>query len=174
MYYLSQFSNQKDVKTHFLPIYRSKKGQYCAVYKCHNRTGRVVLYKGTQLRFYNVIRKDLAQTALWIDAIRRKNLDGTDWKPTKQSVICGAHFVTGRFSKEVNSPDYCPKQFPKEYRTQSKTEDDIARHERVRHLISRFLSMLHDIHTFHYSFTVKKLFTGGNYLRKYGNWMQTI
>ena len=107
--------------------FSATKGHYCCVYKCHNRTGGRDPFK-----FFNVIRRDLAQTSLWIDKIRRMNEDGSDWKPNKNTIICGAHFVSKTMSTETNNPDYIPSIFPEQYKTQPKTEDDVARHERAK------------------------------------------
>ena len=78
-----------------------------------------------------MIRRDVAQTSMWIDKIRRMNKDGSDWKPNKNTIICGAHFIKETASKETNNPDYCPSIFPDHYKTKPKTEIDVARHERV-------------------------------------------
>ena len=72
----------------------------------------------------------MAQTSMWIDKIRRMNEDGSDWKPNKNTIICGAHFVSKVASKETNNPDYCPSIFPDHYMTKPNTENDVARHER--------------------------------------------
>ena len=93
--------------------FSATKGHYCCVYKCHNRTGGRDPFK-----FFNVIRRDLAQTSLWIDKIRRMNEDGSDWKPNKNTIICGAHFVSKTMSTETNNPDYIPSIFPEQYKTQ--------------------------------------------------------
>ena len=72
----------------------------------------------------------MAQTSLWIDKIRRMNEDGSDWKPNRNTIICGAHFVSKTMSTETNNPDYIPSIFPEHYKNQAKTENDVARHER--------------------------------------------
>ena len=56
---------------------------------------------------------------------------GKAWEPNQNTIICGAHFVSHKFSKETNHPDYCPSIFPVEYKTRPKTIQDVARHDRV-------------------------------------------
>ena len=67
-------------------------------------------------------------------AVGRINPDGTPWKPTKNSRICGDHFVSGQFSIESNHPDYVPSIFDDNRTFQKpkpKTKRDLARYERV-------------------------------------------
>ena len=44
--------------------------------------------------------------ALWIAAVRQEQ-----WKPTKHSVLCSAHFASGSKSNSPLSPDYVPTLF---------------------------------------------------------------
>ena len=81
-------------------------------------------------------------------AIGRINPDGTPWKPTKNSRICGDHFVSGQFSIESNHPDYVPSLFNddrKFRKPKPKTKRDLARYERVSVL---FMSWLHKFRNF--------------------------
>jgi hypothetical protein len=71
-------------------------------------------------------------------AIGRINPDGTPWKPTKNSRICGDHFVSGKFSIESNHPDYVPSLFNDNRifrKPKPKTKRDLARYERVSVLL---------------------------------------
>jgi hypothetical protein len=39
--------------------------------------------------------KDENKCALWLTALKKNNPGGTVWMPTKNSVLCGAHFISG-------------------------------------------------------------------------------
>ena len=99
-------------------------GWYCAVVGCHNRQGR------DDKRFFNVVRKDDAQTQAWIQAIHREEPDGSPWVPTKKTVICQDHFVGGTFSKDPTNPAYKPSIFPTNH-AKAATEADMNRFQRV-------------------------------------------
>lgn len=62
---------------------------------------------------------------------RRKNPDGTDWEPSKNSRICGEHFVNGAPSDDKSDPDFIPTWFPKRYQKKPKTKQDFERRQRV-------------------------------------------
>ena len=70
-------------------------GTYCCVGNCNARTGR------ESLQFFQVIRKKAhtkETTKFWTDAIRTTrsiNKEGTEWYPTKNTIICAQHFVSG-------------------------------------------------------------------------------
>ena len=81
------------------------KGKVCCVRNCNNKEGLDIV------RFFKIIRQDKAQTEKWIQAIKRKNTDGTLWMPTKNNKICSEHFQSGRPSNDVNHPDYIPSKF---------------------------------------------------------------
>ena len=100
-----------------------KSGHYCCVVNCHKRTGR------DKVSFFHVNRANKTQTDMWCQAIRRENPDGSLWRPSPHSKICGAHFIKGKPSRDVNDPDYVPSKLG---HLKPKTEQDIARHERVR------------------------------------------
>ena len=80
-------------------------GKVCRVPNCNNKEGLDIV------RFFKIIRQDKAQTEKWIQAIKRKNTDGTLWMPTKNNKICSEHFQSGRPSNDVNHPDYIPSKF---------------------------------------------------------------
>ena len=81
------------------------KGKICCVPYCKNKAGL------DAVGFFKIIRQNKAQTEEWIQAIERKNADGTLWMPTKNSKICSEHFQSGRPSNDVNHPDYIPSKF---------------------------------------------------------------
>lgn len=58
--------------------------------------------------------KSEERTLAWAKAINRKNKDGSLWMPTKHSLICGNHFLSGRPSNNPNSPDFVPSLFTSE------------------------------------------------------------
>ena len=100
-------------------------GHYCCAVGCHNQEGT------ENIKFFKVIRKkDPDQTEKWIQAIKRKERDGTLWRPTAASKLCGVHFKSGQFSREVNDPDYVPSLFLTGH-VKPKTENDVARAKRV-------------------------------------------
>ena len=82
-----------------------KNGHYCCVEGCHSRTGR------EDIGFFTVIRRFEEQTILWIDAINRINPDGSPWEPTKNTKICGFHFISGKPGTARLDPDYVPTLF---------------------------------------------------------------
>ena len=111
------------------------KGHYCCAVGCHNNEG-----SSENIRFFNVIRKkDPVQTEEWIKKIKRVKPDGTPWRPSRATKLCGVHFKSGHFSTEVNDPDYIPSLFPTRH-VAPKTENDVARAKRVcNHIASYFV-----------------------------------
>ena len=113
---------EKKRKTDFKSF---KGGHGCCAVDCHNKTGT-----GKNLSFFHVIKSNKVQQDMWIQAIKRKNPDGSAWVPTASTKICGAHFTLGRPSSDPNHPDFVPKKF--KYNVCSATEEeDIARNHRV-------------------------------------------
>ena len=41
--------------------------------------------------------KDKERFNLWLTALKRDRPDGTPWIPTKNSVVCNAHFISGMY-----------------------------------------------------------------------------
>ena len=59
--------------------------------------------------------------------------DGSLWKPTKWTVICGRHFVHGKPSNLRDSPDFVPsKCLGHTPATGSKSDKDCDRFDRVQ------------------------------------------
>ena len=103
-----------------------KSGRNCAVVGCNSRQGR------DETKFFHVVRKQYPlQGEAWVTAIARINPDGTPWQPSRFSLICGHHFIQGKPSTIVDSPDYIPTIFPTGHRKEA-TPNDIDRLERVR------------------------------------------
>ena len=103
-------------------------------------------------------------------AIGRINPDGTPWKPTKNSRICGDHFVSGKFSIESNHPDYVPSLFNDDrifQKPKPKTKRDLARYERVSVL---FMSWLHQFRNFNHYFKQELGFFVSNF--EYSDWFK--
>jgi hypothetical protein len=61
--------------------------------------------KGNTLSFCR-FPADTERRRLWISAINRKG-----WEPNEYSYVCSAHFVSGKKSNDVLSPDYVPSIF---------------------------------------------------------------
>ena len=85
------------------PRKKYKHGQYCSVPGCNSRSGRE-----TELSFNRVMRANKELTNRWVKAINRTNHDGQSWYPSKNSMICGRHFVTGTRSLIHDHVDYVP------------------------------------------------------------------
>ena len=68
---------------------KDRHNHHCSVQGCPSLTGR------DSLKFFRVIRSDDSLTERWVQAIERADENGTDWKPTQNSRICGRHFHGG-------------------------------------------------------------------------------
>ena len=101
-----------------------KGGHGCCAVDCHNKTGTE-----KKISFFHVVRSNKFQQDMWIQAIKRRNKDGSDWVPTASTRICGVHFRLGQPSSDSNHPDFVPSKF--NYKVHSATEEDIARNQRV-------------------------------------------
>ena len=99
-------------------------GKNCCVVDCSAK------YLRENCGFFRVIRADKIQSDKWIKAINRINPDGSPWKPSEHTVICGAHFLHGKPSKMTDDPDYVPSKFPTKHRREA-TEQDAQRMDRV-------------------------------------------
>ncbi|XP_072429242.1 peroxynitrite isomerase THAP4 isoform X3 [Chiloscyllium punctatum] len=62
----------------------------CSAHSCTNRQGKVA----KSISFHRFPLKDAKRLAEWIAAVGR-----TDWKPTKFSFLCSAHFTKDSFQK---------------------------------------------------------------------------
>ena len=102
----------------------SYRGHYCCAVNCHNNEGM------PGISFYRVIRKNKIQQEKWIQKIKRINEDGTPWRPTKGTKLCGAHFISGNISNEPSNPDFVPTKFPTGH-VKEKTETEVSRAKRV-------------------------------------------
>ena len=75
----------------------------CSIVGCHNRADDAV--KRSWFQFPRVRGREGKTTEeltgerlrRWIAATNRKAMDGTDWVPSKHSLICSDHFVSGMF-----------------------------------------------------------------------------
>ena len=105
-------------------------GAYCCVTDCHARKGR------EKIHFFKVQRANQKRTEDWAKAINRKNQFGGLWMPTKNSFICGNHFLEEKPSDDSGHPDWIPSLKLNQSKKSSlakkpKTEKDQKRHERL-------------------------------------------
>ena len=86
-------------------IKSARNNHYCCISGCRSRTGR------DDFIFYRIVRRKNAITERWLEAIGRKHPDGSAWKPSKNSRVCGKHFRNGKPSKNPDDPNYVPNLF---------------------------------------------------------------
>ena len=102
-------------------------GNYCCVVDCHQKQGR------DEVKFFCFPSRDPEQRKKWIRAINRIEIkDGKKipWTPSKNSIVCAAHFVSGQPSRTRISPDFFPTIFPTHH-VKAKTSSDQARLSRA-------------------------------------------
>ncbi|XP_057339422.1 uncharacterized protein LOC130676931 [Microplitis mediator] len=104
----------------------------CCVVNCKN-TGR-----NSNCKFYTFPTASwkLDKRKKWISAVRRKNPDGSPWKPKPTDCICSDHFVGGRKAEEESSPSYIPTIFPSIYK-KPKIDENAAVDRHTRFLNRR-------------------------------------
>ena len=66
---------------------KNKTGGCCSAIGCSMRKNTNLL---SQVKMYN-FPADPVRRAAWCNAIKREN-----WAPTRNSLICNAHFLTGK------------------------------------------------------------------------------
>ncbi|CAD6233430.1 GSCOCG00007189001-RA-CDS [Cotesia congregata] len=99
----------------------------CCVVGCTN-TGR-----NSNCKFYRfpTAAWKLEKRKKWINAVKRKNFDGSPWYPKPSDHICSDHFVGGKKSEEELSPSYIPTIFPSIYGSSTvNTSTALNRHKR--------------------------------------------
>ncbi len=101
-------------------------GDYCAVVGCHKNVKKD---KPLGVTFFSFPTRDPEQRRLWIQAVNRKNPDGSLWQPSKYSKICCEHFTGKKWSRTRGHPDFVPSIFPTSH-VRGKKESDVKRHER--------------------------------------------
>ncbi len=102
-------------------------GTYCCVVGCH-RNEKADGPVG--IKFFSFPARNEEQKRLWAQAVKRKNVDGTVWQPTKTSKICSEHFAGNQYSHTRGHPDYVPSIFPTKH-IREKTFADAKRHDRA-------------------------------------------
>jgi len=45
---------------------------------------------------FHIFPVDQKRRDKWIVAVKRVNSDGSGWQPTRYTVLCGEHFMTGK------------------------------------------------------------------------------
>ncbi len=105
-----------DLKIKLKPDKSSKKqpinrGAVCSFVACKNsRYDKFGNSNG--FRFFSFPTRDLEQRKKWIHAVNRCDKDGKPWKPTRNTFICSAHFISGEYSRSNLDPDYVPTLLP--------------------------------------------------------------
>ena len=74
----------------------------CCVPGCNSVTTR------DPYSFFRVMKSDQTISDKWIEAINRKISDENQWQPSKNSRICGKHFIGGAPSKNSGDPNSVP------------------------------------------------------------------
>ncbi|CAH2083753.1 unnamed protein product [Euphydryas editha] len=102
--------------------------RYCCVVGCKNTQSR-----NRELSFYSFPTRswEIKKREEWIKAVRRITIDNKPWQPSKNTRICSAHFVGGKQSNIENSPAYVPTIFPPVYKKKGKSQQTLARHQRL-------------------------------------------
>ena len=88
------------------PLKKQYRGKLCCVDNCRNREGFV-----NNIGFFKLRRENKSQFDSWMQAINKRNPDGTSWVPGQHAKICGEHFKSGKPSTAIKSPDYVPSLF---------------------------------------------------------------
>ncbi|KAK2185556.1 hypothetical protein NP493_228g01004 [Ridgeia piscesae] len=78
----------------------------CCAVACHNHN----MMKDKKVSFH-IFPVDQKRRDKWIVAVKRVNSDGSGWQPTRYTVLCGEHFMTGRPRDDPHHPDYIPSVF---------------------------------------------------------------
>ena len=114
----NNMAGRKDPK----PNKRKYRGKRCSALGCPSYEG------DPDTKFFNFPSRNLEARNLWIKALKINLEDGSEWKPSKKSVVCQKHFVLGRPSPTRLDPDYAPSIFPTH--GQPKKKYNIARSAR--------------------------------------------
>ncbi|XP_068085825.1 uncharacterized protein [Anabrus simplex] len=104
----------------------------CCVVGCSNN------YRNTtDVIFYSFPKRitEAERRKKWIQAVNRKNPDGSCWQPTPHSRICSVHFIGNRRSGHPENPAYVPTIFPKEYKKINISNDLAAQH--IKRVLNR-------------------------------------
>ena len=117
-------------------------GKKCCVTNCEHRD---VKNKG-EFHFYHVLRaRNQEQSESWVKVLKKHN--GAEWNPSKFTVICSAHFVSGEYSSIQNHPDYIPSIFPENDFIKPKSVADVERANRTLDRNSAKLSQSFELET---------------------------
>ena len=63
----------------------------CCAVGCHNHN----MMKDRKLSFFTFPKNKEERKERWINAVKRVNPDGSRWRPSKETVLCEAHFISG-------------------------------------------------------------------------------
>uniref|UniRef100_A0A8C6S398 THAP-type domain-containing protein n=1 Tax=Neogobius melanostomus TaxID=47308 RepID=A0A8C6S398_9GOBI len=63
----------------------------CCAFGCSNHN---MMEK--KFSFFTFPDKNPERWKKWVKAVNRVNADGSEWKPSKGTVLCSEHFISGR------------------------------------------------------------------------------
>ena len=66
---------------------------YCCVVNCNRNSNTNP--DGDNVKFFRFPAKNQEQRELWVKAVKRIDIKGRPWQPTKYSRICSLHFIDG-------------------------------------------------------------------------------
>jgi len=107
-------------------------GRTCSVFGCSNTEGNTRQVKPI-VSFYSFPGNawEIKRRSIWTNFTKRKNLDGTLWKPTINARICSQHFVMGTKSQDPRKPNFNPTIFTASRETSSRDVKKMERYERA-------------------------------------------
>ncbi|XP_063236328.1 uncharacterized protein LOC134538769 [Bacillus rossius redtenbacheri] len=110
-------------------VFKKRKGNTnCCVVGCSNA------YRNTSpdIVFYSFPKRKTEEQRrkLWVQAVRRQNVDNSPWEPTTTSRICSVHFIGNKRSGHPKNPAFVPSLFPKNYKKTAASSQASERYER--------------------------------------------
>ena len=69
----------------------------CCAVGCHNHN-----QMERRISLFTFPKNDEQRKERWIEACNRINPDGTEWRPSRQAVLCEDHFISGMINIHVS------------------------------------------------------------------------